>query len=91
VPFGTPIDPAVLARIEAAEGVLRAQGFRQFRVRHHDQLARIEVGADELERAFALREVLGTAIRGAGYRFVALDVFGYRSGGFNTMLQGGAE
>ncbi|MFY9345069.1 MAG: ATP-dependent sacrificial sulfur transferase LarE [Planctomycetota bacterium] len=86
VPYGTPIDAAVLARIEAAESVLRAHGFRQFRVRHHDQLARIEVGPDELERAFAMRADLGAAIKAAGYTFVALDVFGYRSGALNDLL-----
>lgn len=86
VPYGMPIDAAVLARIEAAEVVLRDHGFRQFRVRHHDKLARIEVGPDELPRAFELREVLGLAIRRAGYLFVALDVFGYRSGALNEML-----
>jgi uncharacterized protein len=87
VPYGMPIDAAVLARIEAAEVVLREHGFRQFRVRHHDKLARIEVGPDELPRAFELREVLGQAIRNAGYLFVALDVFGYRSGALNEMLR----
>ena len=87
VPYGMPIDAAVLARIEAAEVVLREHGFRQFRVRHHDKLARIEVGPDELPRAFELREVLGHAIRKAGYLFVALDVFGYRSGALNEMLR----
>jgi uncharacterized protein len=91
VPYGMPIDAAVLARIEAAEVVLREHGFRQFRVRHHDKLARIEVGADELPRAFELREELGHAIRKAGYLFVALDVFGYRSGGLNDLLAKGTS
>jgi uncharacterized protein len=91
VPYGMPIDAAVLARIEAAEVVLREHGFRQFRVRHHDKLARIEVGADELPRAFELREELGQAIRKAGYLFVALDVFGYRSGGLNDLLAKGTS
>lgn len=91
VPYGMPIDAAVLARIEAAEVVLRDHGFRQFRVRHHDKLARIEVGADELPRAFALREELGHAIRKAGYLFVALDVFGYRSGSLNDLLTKGSS
>lgn len=89
VPYGTPIDAAVLQRIERAEAVLREHGFHQFRVRHHDRLARIEVGTDELPRAFALREQLGTAIKAAGYLFVALDVFGYRSGAMNDLLPGG--
>lgn len=86
VPYGTPIDAAVLQRIERAEGVLRELGFRQFRVRHHDRLARIEVGPDELPRAFELRRVLGERIEAAGYLYVALDVFGYRSGSLNDLL-----
>lgn len=86
VPYGMPIDAGVLRKIEAAEQVLREHGFRQFRVRHHDSLARVEVGTDELERAFTLREQLGREIKAAGYVFVALDVFGYRSGGLNELL-----
>lgn len=86
VAYGTPIDAAVLARIERAEAALRALGLRQVRVRHHDQLARIEVGTDELDTAFRLREAIGRAGRAAGYVFVALDVFGYRSGAMNEAL-----
>ncbi|MBX3461976.1 MAG: ATP-dependent sacrificial sulfur transferase LarE [Planctomycetes bacterium] len=86
VPYGTPIDAAVLRRIEQAEAVLRELGFRQFRVRHHDTLARIEVAPDELERAFAVRTALGERIRRTGYLYVALDVFGYRSGSLNELL-----
>lgn len=87
VPHGTPIDAKVLARIEQAEAVLRAHGFRQFRVRHHDHVARIEVGPDELPRAFERREDLGRGLLAAGYTFVALDVFGYRHGALNALLQ----
>lgn len=90
VPHGTPIDAAVLGRIERAEAVLREHGFRQFRVRHHDHVARIEVGADELPRAFELREVLGRGLLATGYTFVALDVFGYRHGALNDLLAKGA-
>lgn len=86
VPYGTPIDAAVLQRIERAEAVLRELGFRQFRVRHHDRLARVEVGPDELPRAFELRATLGERIEAAGYLYVALDVFGYRSGSLNDLL-----
>lgn len=86
VPHGTPIDLAVLARIETAEAALRELGFRQFRVRHHDQLARVEVGEDELVRAFEARLVIGARLKAAGYLFVALDVFGYRSGSMNALL-----
>lgn len=86
VPYGTPIDRTVLARIERAEAAVRQLGFRQLRVRHHDRLARIEVAADELPRAFECREAIGAAVVAAGYVFVALDVFGYRSGAMNDLL-----
>lgn len=90
VPFGTAIDRDTLLRIERAEGVLRHHGFRQFRVRHHGDVARLEVGSDELDRAFARREELGRGVLACGYRFVALDVFGYRTGAFHGMLAGQA-
>ena len=86
VPYGTAIDRELLGQIERAEAVLRAHGFLQFRVRHHDSLARIEVAAEELERAFEMREVLGRDVQAAGYKFVAIDVFGYRSGAMNALL-----
>lgn len=86
VPYGTAIDASVLQRIERAEQVLRDLSFRQFRVRHHDRLARIEVGPDELPRAFELRRELGERLQAAGYLYVALDVFGYRSGSLNDLL-----
>ena len=87
VPYGTAIDREMLAQIERAEAVLRAHGFAQFRVRHHDKLARIEVAPDELERAFAMRDKIGRDLQACGYTFVALDVFGYRTGAMNQMLQ----
>lgn len=86
VPHGTPIDASVLQRIELAEAALRAHGFRQFRVRHHGPVARVEVGPDEMARAFELREAIGKALQAAGYVFVALDVFGYRHGALNALL-----
>ena len=86
VPYGKPIDRAVLLQIERAEAALRSLGLRQFRVRHHDQLARVEVAGDELGFAFAEREAIGRALQAVGYVFVALDVFGYRSGAMNALL-----
>jgi uncharacterized protein len=77
----------LLGKIERAEAVLRAHGFRQFRVRHHDSLARIEVAQDEIERAFAMREVIGRDVQATGYKFVAIDAFGYRSGAMNVLLE----
>lgn len=80
VPQGTPITPELLRQIERAEDVLVALGFQQFRVRHHGDVARIEVPVEELARAVELREHLVDGIVAAGYRFVALDLAGFRSG-----------
>lgn len=85
VPVGTAIDRELLQRIERAEAVLRSHGFRQFRVRHHGDVARLELGPDELARAVALREPLAAGIRAAGYRYVALDLLGYRHGSMNQV------
>ncbi|MCC6679304.1 MAG: ATP-dependent sacrificial sulfur transferase LarE [Phycisphaeraceae bacterium] len=78
VPHGTAIDAALLAKIEAAEDVLFAAGFRQFRVRHHDDLARIELPAEDLSRALELRQHLVDAIAAVGYRHVTIDLKGFR-------------
>jgi uncharacterized protein len=83
VPHGTPITPELLRRIEAAEDTLVDLGFRQFRVRHHDEIARIELPAEEFPRALECREAIVDGVRRAGYRFVALDLAGFRSGSLN--------
>lgn len=80
IPDFTPVDLETLERIEAAEAAVRALGFRVFRVRHHGELARLEVGAPEHATAYAAREALAEAIRGAGYRWVSLDLTPFRSG-----------
>lgn len=77
VPHGTPITPQILWQIERAEDVLAAGGFRQFRVRHHGDLARIELAEEELDRALDHRKALLAGIRAAGYRFVVLDLLAY--------------
>ncbi len=83
-PYGARIDRARLAQVEAAEEVLARLGFRDYRVRHHETVARLEVGADELSRALAEREALEAGIRACGYQFVALDLGGFRSGSLNV-------
>lgn len=80
VPQGTPITAKLLRQIEAAEDVLVALGFQQFRVRHHGDVARIEVPVEELHRAVEQRESIVAGIVDAGYRFVSLDLAGFRSG-----------
>jgi uncharacterized protein len=83
VPHGTAITPQLLRQIEDAEDVLVALGFNQFRVRHHGEIARIEVPAEDLVRAIEARETIVSGVVAAGYRFVALDLAGFRSGSLN--------
>jgi uncharacterized protein len=88
VAYGIEVTSEVLARIEQGEDAVSAMGFRQFRVRHHGNLVRIEVSPDELPRALdpqmAARFV--TLFKGLGYAFVSLDLEGYRSGSLNAAL-----
>jgi uncharacterized protein len=87
IPYGTPVTRARLAQISALEDALKDLGFRQVRVRHHDELARIELGRAELSRAFDLRDELVLAGKRAGYTFVTLDLSGYRTGSLNELLR----
>lgn len=86
VPYGTPVTVGVLASVAAAESALRALGFRQLRVRHYGDLARIEVEEADLARAVSEREQVVAAVRSAGYRYVTLDLEGFRSGNLNGAL-----
>lgn len=87
IPYGTPIDAAMLAQVERAEAALRALGLRQVRVRHHGDVARIELGRDELERALAeLRPQIVAGVRQAGFAWVTLDLDGYVHGSLNRLL-----
>ncbi len=85
VPYGTPIDPQVLRKIEAAEGLVEALGIHQVRVRHHDSIARIEIDPDEFPILLARREMLVSELRKLGYMYVTLDLTGYRTGSLNLM------
>jgi uncharacterized protein len=84
VPYGTPITPELLRQIEDAEDTLAALGFRQFRVRHHGDLARIELPDEDLPGALAQRAAIVAGAKAAGYRFVALDLAGFHSGSLNA-------
>lgn len=84
VPQGTQITPQLLAQIEQAEDVLAQLGFRQFRVRHHEQVARIELPVEDLPRALEHREAIVAGVQSAGYRFVSLDLAGFRSGSLSA-------
>ena len=92
IPYGQVVTPEKLAMIEQAEGVLRDAGFREVRVRHHDQpggaLARLELGQAEIKRFVAegMMETVSLQIREAGFTDVILDTKGYRRGSLNEGL-----
>jgi uncharacterized protein len=86
VPYGTPVTLSVLREVAAAESGLRALGFRQLRVRHYGDLARLELPLDELPAVLERREAVVAAVRAAGYRYVTLDLDGFRSGNLNDAL-----
>jgi pyridinium-3,5-biscarboxylic acid mononucleotide sulfurtransferase len=88
VPHGTPITPELLRQIEAAEDTLVDLGFRQFRVRHHGELARIELPAEEFPKAIAHHTQIVDGVKASGYRFVTLDLAGFRSGSLNGASNG---
>ena len=83
IPRGVPITVEKLRRVEEAEAVLVAMGFRQIRVRDHGDIARIEVASEEFSRLNerGIRASVSTSLREIGFRFVCLDLEGYRTGG----------
>jgi uncharacterized protein len=83
VPYGTPVTLGILSSVAAAESALRRLGFRQLRVRHYGELARLEFELADLDRAVTEREAVVAAVREAGYRYVTLDLEGFRSGNLN--------
>ncbi len=85
-PYGQEITPEKLSQVARAEEFLRGRGFRQVRVRHHGEIARLEVGPEEMERAFAEREEISAELKDAGFLYVALDLGGYKSGSLNATL-----
>ena len=83
IPHGTEVTVEALRQIEAAEAAIQALGFRQVRVRHHGDVARIEVEPAEIARLVSERERVVAALQAAGYRFVSLDLEGYATGSLN--------
>jgi pyridinium-3,5-biscarboxylic acid mononucleotide sulfurtransferase len=85
IPYNSEVTSDKLRTIERAEQALRALGFRVCRVRHHDTLARLEIGRDELARALDpdIRERIVAELRAVGYRYVTIDLQGYRMGSLN--------
>jgi uncharacterized protein len=86
VPYGTPVNLGTLRSVAEAESGLRSLGFRQLRVRHYGDTARIEVPAEDLAAAVARRLDVVRAVHRAGYRYVTLDLEGFRSGNLNDGL-----
>ena len=90
LPYGTEVTPERLTLIESGEAILRELGFRQFRVRLHDKLARIEIAPEELPRAMTpeMGATISRRFKAAGFLYVALDLEGYRQGSLNAALPG---
>jgi len=86
VEYGITITPRILSQIDQAEAALRRLGFADLRVRHHDQLARIEVDENMIASATARREEIIQAVKAAGYTYVTLDLQGLRHGSMNEGL-----
>jgi pyridinium-3,5-biscarboxylic acid mononucleotide sulfurtransferase len=87
VPYGTPVTLGTLQSVTLAESGLRAMGFRQLRVRHYGDTARIEVPIEALSAVVARRHEVTDLVHRAGYRYVTLDLDGFRSGNLNEALE----
>lgn len=88
IAYGIPVTIGRLSRVERGEEILRDMGFREFRVRHHEQLVRLEIASPELPRALSLEAFgeLGRRFRLLGFKYVTIDVQGFRSGSMNEVL-----
>jgi uncharacterized protein len=89
IAYGTPVTIERLSTVDRGEEIMRAMGFREFRVRHHDDLVRLEIAPAELDRALE-REVvdeLAQRFRALGFRYVTLDLHGYRTGAMNEVIK----
>jgi uncharacterized protein len=85
IPYGTPVSLLTLDGVGRAEAGLHRLGFRQVRVRHHGDVARVEFELDDLSSAVARREEVVAVVKAAGYRWVAVDLEGFRSGNLNPI------
>jgi uncharacterized protein len=88
VEYGRTVTREVLEQVERGEESLRALGFRELRVRHHGDLARVEIARTELARALTMEmlDAISAALKQAGYQYVTLDCAGFRSGSMNAIL-----
>lgn len=88
IEYGRPVTRETLSVVERGEDALRSLGFRQFRVRHHGEIVRIEIARDEFDRALtpAMAEQFTAIFKALGFQFVTLDLEGFRSGSMNSLL-----
>jgi len=88
VEYGREVTREVLSQVERAEEAVRRLGFREFRVRHHGELARVEIARAEMPRALTMEmlDAITAALREAGFQYVTLDAAGFRSGSLNALL-----
>jgi uncharacterized protein len=88
IEYGRTVTPQILGIVEQGEDALRALGFHQFRVRHHGEMVRIEIALEELPRALTAQMAgeFTRAFRALGFKFVTLDLEGFRSGSMNSLL-----
>ena len=89
IEYGRPVTPEALQAVERGEDALRSLGFRQFRVRHHGEIVRIEIAREELPRALTtdMARELTAIFKNLGFTFVTLDLEGFRSGSMNQLLK----
>jgi uncharacterized protein len=86
IPYGTTITLPMLSQVERAELALKQMGFRQLRVRHHNEVARLEIETADFEAVLRQREQIVERLKRLGYSYVALDLAGFRSGSMNEVL-----
>jgi uncharacterized protein len=88
LPYGVEVTPEKLRQVEKAESVMREMGFREFRVRHHEELARLEIAQSEIKRMLDLEvfDEVNRRLKDLGYHYVTLDLQGFRSGSLNELL-----
>jgi uncharacterized protein len=86
IPYGTAVKPKLLSQVEKAEAALFDLGFRELRVRHHGDVARIEVPEADLNRVLKQRDIIHAALKTLGYVYITLDLAGLRSGSMNEVL-----
>ncbi|KFD41408.1 hypothetical protein DK28_0209325, partial [Peptococcaceae bacterium SCADC1_2_3] len=86
VPYGISLTQEILERINQAEEFMRSMGLGQIRVRHHEEIVRIEVEPADMEKVIYYREKIGAKLKSLGYTYIVLDLEGYRPGSLNLVL-----